>query len=232
MSDSGTLATSWHRPEVRISHAAEILVKSRSSAALLVCVLLAPLTEASLFAQNKVEPVMSPLPSRLEATQPPPAARISLGQTEEEAIRIMGRPTQHVLKHVIGGDMADIWELSPQDTLVVTFRKNAVKSFRHIYSQPALQSAPAGAEIGLGQQNSDGTWSARPDRPAAAEKVTLGQAKEEVLRILGPPNGGRYRRRTPWWWSSGETWWAPFGMRFPQGAIRAGLMRLRVKLLT
>jgi hypothetical protein len=118
----------------------------------------------------------------------------------------MGRSDHYSLERVKGGDMSEYWKLSPQDTLVVIFRKNIVTSFRHVYSpatsptstalrstdpdQRATQAALV-ERISLGQQNADGTWSARSGRPALALKVMIGQAQDEVFRIMGRPDGPR-----------------------------------------
>jgi outer membrane protein assembly factor BamE (lipoprotein component of BamABCDE complex) len=184
-----------------------IKVHSRCPIATLVCATLVLAAATSLIAQNRVEPIPSSLPTSLEVSQPPAVSKISLGQTQQEVIKILGRPKQYVLDHVKGGDMAEVWELSPQDTLVVTFRKNIVRSFRHIYSQSAHPSMPAPAPLSstenyqraydpvpaenanLGHQNDDGTWSTGGGQSGPAKRVSIGQAKEEVLRIFGRPNG-------------------------------------------
>jgi outer membrane protein assembly factor BamE (lipoprotein component of BamABCDE complex) len=162
-------------------------VDSRRSVAVLYT-LVALAAAADLNAQNKVEPIPSSLPANLETTQPPTLPEIRLGQTQQELVKALGRPTRYVLDHVKGGDMAEIWELSPQDTLVVTFRKNIVKSFRHIYSQAEPAGSTSSLNPNLSHQNADGTWSPG-GQLTAGDKVSIGEAKEEVLRRLGHPNG-------------------------------------------
>jgi hypothetical protein len=41
----------------------------------------------------------------------------------------------------------------------------------------------------LGHQNADGTWSPGGEQLTPGDKVNIGEAKEEVLRRLGRPNG-------------------------------------------
>jgi hypothetical protein len=140
--------------------------------------------------QNTVEPVPSRLPSDLGVIARPLAPQIAVGQTEQEVIDSLGQPKQITRDHVKGGDMAEAWELSPEDTLVVTFRKKTVASFRHIYwHSPGPRDAEGDR---LAHQNDDGTWSLTAGSSATPE-VRIGQSKEEVLRQLGRPNGALTR---------------------------------------
>src|SRR5437762_8952921 len=75
----------------------------------------------------------TPLPPSLEINQPKPVERVSLGQTEQEVIRILGTQPDsafdpvvvghYVFDHSKMGDLIGAWPLSPQDTLVVIVGK-------------------------------------------------------------------------------------------------------------
>lgn len=91
------------------------------------------LVGVALFAQ-KVEPVAAPLPQQLSLEAKSPTwAQVKVGQTVEEVERILGKPFGEEAK---GGRLAREWRLSPEDTLLVVFKNNRVRSIRHLDLRP------------------------------------------------------------------------------------------------
>src|SRR5271168_156183 len=88
---------------------------------ILAWVLMVPVGTVGLAAQNKVEPIPSPLPTRvpsrhtaepvpsvlpsdLGAIAPRLAQQVAVGQTEQQVIDLLGQPNQTTHAHVKGGD--------------------------------------------------------------------------------------------------------------------------------
>ena len=76
-------------------------MNTRPSPTLLLCTLLPLLAVVSLSAQDKATPA-SPLSAHLAVPGPPPVSKVSIGQTQQEVIKMMGRPTKYQLDHVKG----------------------------------------------------------------------------------------------------------------------------------
>jgi hypothetical protein len=119
------------------------MIKKMTTIKAKFAVLVIGLLSGSAFAQS----VPASLPPSSEMNQSKPVEKISLGQTEQEVIRILGIPSdsafvpvvvrQYATDHSKIGDLIGAWPLSPQDTLVVIVGKGGVEHIHHVNPQSA-----------------------------------------------------------------------------------------------